>query len=121
MHSYACAKAATELIRGGYGKNLDTPLIIMPGNSGYAPRQFHILDKCFDITCCRLSTRHKEIISRDGRHLRNNVFILLVWRNYSTPCIYNVGRKTEKTNLQVVPDNTQDFEREGESEINIDG
>jgi dTDP-glucose 4,6-dehydratase len=118
---YSATKAGAEFLVQAYNKSFHLPTIITRGNNVYGPKQYP--EKLIPKFICLLSKRKPCPIHGSGNHARNFIHVSDVVNAFDTILhkgiigdIYNIGTKTEISNLNVAKELIKLFGLESKEE-----
>jgi dTDP-glucose 4,6-dehydratase len=103
---YAASKAAADLLVRSYVHTFGFPALITRCSNNYGPYQFP--EKIIPLFICNLLRDEPVPVYGDGQNVRDWIHvrdhcagILAVWRRGRVGEVYNLGGRSERTNLQL--------------------
>jgi dTDP-glucose 4,6-dehydratase len=103
---YAASKAAADLLVRSYVHTFDFPALITRCSNNYGPYQFP--EKLIPLFISNLLRDEPVPVYGDGQNVRDWIHVRdhcagihAVWRRGRTGEVYNVGGRSERTNLQL--------------------
>ena len=103
---YAASKAAADLLVRSYGQTYQLPVLITRCSNNYGPYQFP--EKLIPLFITRLLQDETVPVYGDGLQIRDWIHVddhcaalAAVWRRGKVGEIYNIGGRSEKTNLEL--------------------
>lgn len=104
---YSASKASAELYTMAYANTYGLPVIITRSSNTYGPFQFP--EKLIPLTIAHALAHHSIPLYGDGLNLRDWVYIAdlcqaldLVLHKGRVRQVYNIGARTQRSNVQVV-------------------
>lgn len=104
---YSSSKASADLFVQAYGRTYGLPVSISRCSNNYGPYQFP--EKLIPLMISRALARESLPVYGDGANVRDWLHVKdhcaaidLIVRNGNDGCVYNIGGRNEKSNLEVV-------------------